>query len=72
VSVNEGWDRYQMLVLDKLDSLDQRLSRVEQGMILVRIDVANLKVKAGIWGGLDGMIPSIIGVTLVLLGGPLP
>jgi hypothetical protein len=72
VSVNEGWDRYQMLVLDKLDSLDQRLSRVEQGMILVRIDVANLKVKAGIWGGLAGMIPSIIGVTLVLLGGPLP
>lgn len=63
-----GWTRYEKLVLEQLTGLGLRLDRLEEGLVLVRIDVAKLKVKSGIWGGVAGFIPAAIGVAAVLLG----
>lgn len=58
-----------MMVMAKLDELQESVDRLEESMILVRIDVARLKVKSGLWGAVAGTIPAIIGVLLVMLTG---
>lgn len=70
VAEGNGWSQYQRLVLDKLEHIDQRLTALEEAQVLVRIDVAKLNVKAGLWGGLAGFIPaSLIVVVNILNGG---
>lgn len=62
-----GWSAYEKLVLDKLDSLDSRMTALENQQVLTRIDVAMLKVKSGMWGALAGAVPAIAAVMFVLL-----
>jgi len=65
----DGWSAYEKLVLDKLDSLEQGLEELRGEVVSVRIDVATLKVKAGIWGGVAGMIPALITALIAFLAG---
>lgn len=68
-----GWSRYEKLVLEKLDTLERNVGALHEAQVLLRIDVARLKVKSGLWGGIAGFIPAVIGVTLVILtGSPTP
>lgn len=64
-----GWSRAEMMVLTKLDELQKSVDRLEDALVLVRIDVAKLKVKSGLWGAIAGTIPAAIGIVLVLLTG---
>ena len=64
-----GWSQYEKLVLQSLADLKTGQDALAEDMILVRIDVAKLKVKAGIWGGLAGLVPGAIGVLVLLIGG---
>ena len=63
------WNEWRELVLSELQSLREGQARLEDGQVLVRIDVAKLKVKAGLWGGIAGLVPGMVGVALLLLGG---
>lgn len=65
----DGWSAYEKLVLDKLDSVQHDIRELQEGLILVRIDVAKLKVKAGVWGAAAGMVPAILTVGVSLLSG---
>lgn len=58
------WSVYERLVLAELErhgrllgTLEGKLHEVEQAL---RIEIATLKVKAGVWGALSGMIPVIL------------
>ena len=42
----------------------QRLDKLEDKMDLTREDIAGLKVRAGIWGFMAGLIPPLIGLTM--------
>lgn len=53
--------------MSKLDDLDERMSRVEEGVVLVRLDVVSLKVRAGVWGAIAGMIPAMVGAAAVII-----
>ena len=64
-----GWSAYEKLVLEKLDDLETRVEVLDEKLTLVRIDVAQLKVKAGIWGAAAGMIPAMVTGLAVLIGG---
>lgn len=55
-----GWNAYQRMVLTDLDELKAGLADVREEVVGVRIDVATLKVKAGIWGGVAGFIPALV------------
>jgi hypothetical protein len=66
---DSSWSAYEKMVLAKLDSLEEGLADVREQQILLRIDVSNLKVKAGIWGGVAGLVPAIVGVALMLFSG---
>jgi hypothetical protein len=72
--VNEtgGWSAYEKLVMNKLETLEERIDAVDEKVVLLRIDVAQLKVKAGIWGAAAGMIPALVTGLAVLVGGGGP
>ena len=59
-----GWSKYEKLVMDKLDEHDDRFGNVEEMLTQVRVDIATLKVKAGLWGGIGGLIPVVIALVM--------
>ena len=59
-----GWDQYQKLVIDKLSDHDEKFTSIEDKLIKLQVEIATLKVKAGIWGGIAGRIPVVIAITM--------
>lgn len=64
-----GWSAYEKLVMSKLETLEDRVDAIDDKLTLVRIDVAGLKIRAGIWGAGAGMIPALVTSLAVLAGG---
>lgn len=70
-----GWDSYQKLVLDKLEdhattlhSLDVEIKSIRAKDIpSLQIEIAMLKLKAGMWGATAGAIPGLMAVVYVWL-----
>jgi hypothetical protein len=68
---DNGWDRYQNMVLDKLERLEERLDCVDKKVGNLRVDVGKLNVKSGIWGMIGGTIPLVVAILLYVLKGTL-
>jgi hypothetical protein len=64
-----GWSAYEKLVMGELAALKTEVAAIDEKLTLIRIDVAQLKVKAGIWGAAAGMIPALVTGLAVLAGG---
>jgi|TARA_B100001964_G_scaffold244671_1_gene327223 hypothetical protein len=62
--LSDGWSKYEKMVIEKLDDHDTKFSHIEDKLTQIQVDIATLKVKAGIWGGIGGMIPAIIAIVL--------
>lgn len=69
-----GWPTYQKLVLAKLEGLEvgqttneRRLEQVSVQLQRLEVEVAGLKVKAGVWGALAGTIPALVAAFGLLL-----
>lgn len=65
----ESADPYNKMVIYRLDQIDEALTDLRAEVVGVRIDVATLKVKAGIWGAAAGCIPALVAGVAVFLGG---
>ena len=63
---------FETLIIAKVDALDEKVEHMDEKLTLVRIDVAQLKVKAGIWGAAAGMVPALITGIAVFVGGAGP
>lgn len=48
--------------MNKEDLILKRLDRMESKLDLCMVDIAGLKVKAGVWGALAGMVPVVVGL----------
>lgn len=59
-----GWTKYQLLVLHKLNEHSDEIKEVRADISKLTIDVATLKVKAGIWGLMGGLIPVAIALLI--------
>jgi hypothetical protein len=59
-------DSYDRLVLFRLDAMSTDMQRIEDKVEALLIDVAMLKVKAGAWGAVAGMIPAAVAVILTI------
>ena len=59
-----GWNQYQKLVMDKLTEHDEKFTSIEDKLVKLQVDLATLKVKAGVWGGVAGLIPVVIAITM--------
>ena len=58
-SNNNGWQEYQRLVLDKLDSHGKWLRAIEANQRCMDRKLAQLQVKSSLWGGVAGAIVAI-------------
>lgn len=73
-----GWNGYQKLVLNKLDDHSSALNDLKEEVSELRtkditdlkIDIAMLKIKAGVWGAAAGMIPAVVAVSIAMLKSP--
>ena len=61
---SNGWDQYQKLVMDKLSEHDDKFGSIESKLTQIQVDIATLKVKAGVWGGIAGLIPVIVAIVM--------
>ena len=61
---NDSWSQYQKLVIDKLNEHDSKFMAIENKLIQIQVDIATLKVKAGVWGGIAGLVPVVLGLVL--------
>lgn len=57
------------LVIFRLDALSDDVRRVEDKVEAIMVDVAMLKVKAGVWGAVAGTIPAAVAVLMTIAGG---
>ena len=61
---DNGWSKYEKMVIDKLDHHDTRFGLIENKLTQIQVDIATLKVKAGVWGGIAGLVPVVLGIIL--------
>ena len=61
---DNGWSRYEKMVMEKLDDHDDKFNGIEHKLTQIQVDIATLKVKAGVWGGIGGLIPVIIAIVM--------
>ena len=61
---NNGWSKYEKMVIDKLDDHGTKFNEIENKLTQIQVDIATLKVKAGIWGGIAGLVPVVLGLVL--------
>lgn len=64
---NGDWIRYSELVLRELKRLADGQDKLVRENADLRVEIATLKVKASIWGGVAGAIPVLILIGLTLL-----
>jgi hypothetical protein len=62
-----GWNEWSRHVLKELERLNTNYENLQEEISLVKIEIAMLKVKAGVWGLVAGAIPVAIGIVLQIL-----
>ena len=50
--------------MEKLDDHDDKFGLIENKLTQIQVDIATLKVKAGVWGGIAGLVPVVLGLVL--------
>jgi hypothetical protein len=50
--------------MDKLGEHDDKFNSIEDKLTKIQVDIATLKVKAGVWGGVAGLIPVVIAIVM--------
>ena len=50
--------------MDKLGEHDDKFGSIENKLTQIQIDIATLKVKAGVWGGVAGLFPVVVAIVM--------
>tara|TARA_R110002060_G_scaffold24732_3_gene33652 strand:+ start:30 stop:260 length:231 start_codon:yes stop_codon:yes gene_type:complete len=61
---DNSWSKYEKMVLEKLDDHNTKFGLIESKLTQIQVDIATLKVKAGVWGGIAGLVPVVLGLVL--------
>jgi len=59
---------HRQYIVRKLDEQSAEISALHEQVTLMRIDLAMLKVRAGLWGAIAGAVPAGLAVLAVLTG----
>ena len=62
-----GWQEWSKHVLKTLEDLNDKYESLDEKVNQIRIDIAKLQVKAGIWGAMGGAVPVVIGLAIWIL-----
>jgi hypothetical protein len=57
---NSGWGEYKQRVLYQLEALESVCNNMNKKIDIIKEDVTILKVKAGIYGTIGGLVMAII------------
>ena len=68
VTENGSWDEYQKLIIAELNRFDRELKEIKSSQIKILSEIEILKVKAGVWGAMGGLVTGIGAAILYLLG----
>jgi len=63
----DGWTEWSKHVLHELERLNSCMLHIDDEIMKISIEVAMLKVKAGIWGIVGGSIPVVIALAYKIL-----
>jgi len=66
-SHGNGWKEWSKYVLKELERLNDNCKEYDAAQKKTLVDIAMLKVKAGIWGVIGGAIPVAIGLVILFL-----
>ena len=64
---NGGWNEWSRHVLLELERLDGSIQKLVKSTNEIGVDIATLKVKAGAWGALAGIIVVMASILVQLL-----
>ena len=64
---NDSWDEWRIYILKELKRQAEQNKQVIHKLDEVKTDIATLKVKAGVWGLIGGMIPVVVILGIWLL-----
>lgn len=53
-----------MITQEEQRWLNNHFFKIQEQLTLIRIDVAKLKIKSGIWGLMGGLIPVLISIII--------
>ncbi len=56
---NNGWGEWGKYVLKELERLNDCYEEQQKIMQQIQVEIAMLKVKSSVWGGIAGLIPSL-------------
>ena len=63
-----SWEEYQRLVLAELKRFEKDILEIKSSQTDILTEIAILKVKAGIWGAIGGILTAIASGILYMLG----
>jgi len=66
---NNGWNEWSKYVLKELERLDLTMKDISKNMEENNRVLAQLQVKAGVWGAIGGAIPVSIAILLWIVKG---
>ena len=66
-SGSNNWSEYQKLVLAELERHGKLISEIDSKISDIRVELAMLKVKSGIWGAAAGLISVLVFVLYQVL-----
>jgi hypothetical protein len=67
VSEPNGWQEWSKYVLRELERLSAEQTSMRRELEAIRVDLATLKTKAGVWGAASGAVPAAIALLWMLL-----
>ena len=62
-----GWNEYEKLVLAELKRLGDGQDKMIVDVGKNRVEIATLKVKAGIWGAIAGLVPGSAALIVIAI-----
>lgn len=64
---SNGWGEWSKYVLKELERVDKEINKLNKRVSDLEVEVAKLQVKASIWGGVTGLITTLIALVLQYL-----
>ncbi len=63
-----GFNEYKKLILSELEKLNGKMDDFLEDQQKMKVEIAVLKIKSGIWGAIGASIPIAIGIAFKVFG----
>lgn len=57
---NESWNTWRKHVLAEIKRVNGNAEKIQDGVHSLKVEIAKLQVKSGVWGLVGGMVPVVV------------